>query len=97
MTQLRKELTEKLERTEEVSLEDLDLVNPFSRREVMEMETRELVSEISECPEPLWQKVHRMLDVYDHLASDWIYSDALEWTDSLPDKQSIKIGKVVHG
>ena len=89
---LRKELRATVNDMEEISMADIQRVNTFSRRELMKTNTRELTALVCSFINPSQHKEFaRHLEEYDHLATDWVSSNRLDWEGSMADKQSKKI------
>jgi hypothetical protein len=81
----RRYLHESVALNEPIEIDDLKRVNTFSRMELMKEKTRELTRAlINHQPSDV---LYEMLETFNHLAVDWVYSDVLLWEDSLAAKQ----------
>jgi len=91
-TEARRILHEKVKNSEPIAITDVEKVNTPFRRELMKRKTRELRDYISiHNPNPDDNQLHLMLDMYDYLAIDWVYSNALLWNGSLACEYAQKI------
>ena len=68
--------------------DEIAKVNVFERMKLMQQKSRDLLDHILKV-----QKMpdEKMIEKYDYLAIDWVYSDQLEWAGSLADKEAEKI------
>jgi len=73
---------------EPISVDEMEMVNTFSRMETMKKNTSEMTAFLFGDLSP---STHKACDVYDHFAIDWVYGSQLEWAGSLPEKQTNKI------
>ena len=92
VAQQRKILHEKVNQMEPVSPSDMEEVNTYSRLEHMKEKTRELTAAMA--GHDSTEEIHKMMDTYDLLAMDWVYSDELKWDGSMADVQAKKIRAV---
>lgn len=84
---LKRELKQCVADGEPISVEDVERVNRFSRIERMRQETRMLIASLVNPTEDLRAEI----DVYEHLAVDWVYSGELDWHDSMAARQAARI------
>lgn len=75
---------------EELTIEAINQVNPFSRRELMQAKTRELMAFIPNHID-LTPDLVRELNRYDMLADAFPLSEELEWDGSRPEKLASSI------
>jgi hypothetical protein len=71
----------------------MEKVNPHSRREKAKETARTLTQLVGEkiTDSKRFPEFHDLFDRFDHLSTDWVFSDVLEWEGSSPDKTSKKI------
>lgn len=89
-------LKEKLKNDEPIAVADIEKVNTPFRRELMMKKTKELCS-FTVGADPKDEQLHMMMDMFDYLALDWVYSDVLRWEGSLADSYANKIKAHLSG
>jgi hypothetical protein len=87
--QARKNLHDKTKAGDPISVAEIAEVNTFSRLECMQEKTRELTGFLT--GHTSTEEIQKMMDTYDLLAMDWVYSDELKWDGSMADVQMKKI------
>lgn len=92
--QMRRKLKLQLRSDEPINPDNLARVNTPTRLTLMKEKTREFTDWLAQQPFKD-DNIKKMLDVYDFLAIDWVYSNALDWTGSMADSQIINIKKYV--
>lgn len=89
---MRKSLHECVHAMEAIDPGEVDLVNTFSRTELMKNKTRELTALLCAfVPREKFNHFIELQDQYDHLAIDWVYGNELEWDGSIVDNHVKKI------
>lgn len=92
VNQLRKELHTKVSELDEIEMDDLKLVNTFSRMELIKEKTREITALASAFAQQKdFKMFHTLFDAWDALAIDWVYSDVLDYSGSLADAKAKEI------
>jgi hypothetical protein len=87
VAQLRRELHQLVADSEPIDVRDIERVNTFSRIERIKQEARLLTAALVD-PAP---EIHNELDIFEHLAVDWVYSGELDWETSMAAKQAARI------
>jgi hypothetical protein len=91
VTEAKFAMKEKVVRLEPIDPELFMKCNPVNRLERMQDETRKLVGTIDVSDPTNYGMLHEALDVYDHLAIDFVYGDELEWDDSMAARNAKRI------
>ena len=75
--ELREKLHKKVLNMDQLTPEEVEKVNTFSRLDVVKDKMREFIDKCHD---------QEAIDTFDLLAMDWVYSDCLEWDGSIADK-----------
>lgn len=81
-------LKERLQRNDCPDASEIASVNVFERMKLMQQKTRELMDSIVASKR---MPIESLMQKYDFLAIDWVYSDRLEWNGSLAAEMVKKI------
>ena len=92
VSQLRKELHQQVKDGLVIDVADVEIVNTFSRTDVMKENTRDLTKILSAFVSKEDYGIFiKHLQEFEHLAVDWISSGNLEWQESLAAKKMAQI------
>lgn len=95
VSEVRSVLKEKLKNDEPIAIKDIERVNTPFRKELMLKKSAELCAlTVNVTPN---DELLLMMDMFDYLALDWVYSDELRWEGSLADSYANKIKAHLSG
>lgn len=86
----RKILHAKVRKTEPIEPSQIAQVNTDARMEMMKTKTRELMASVAASGK-ITEEIMLLVDMFDCLALDWVYSNRLLWEGSLADGYAQKI------